>query len=271
MVKIYLIVLIMLFCSCNSRQKQEKDANKRLKHIEQLIAENAFNAAKIEIDSLHSLFPRLINKRKIAAAFADTILRRESARTLTYCESILPQKQHELDSILMYFRFEKNTNYQQYGNYIYKSQITENNSTRNYLKAYVDENADLYLISNYCGSKIEHMAIEVATADLYAHTDTLDTSNPAYHSFNDGGSHWENLTFKNEADKGVTTFIAQNSTSRLKVSLSGKKKYVYYLADADKKAITETYRLWIIKKDVAQLQKEIKKASNKIATINNRK
>ena len=269
-VPLFFLILIFL-SSCNKREAQEKDADKRLKHIEQLIAENAFNAAKIEIDSIHSLYPRLVSKRKIAAAFEDTITRRESSRTLAYCDSILPLKQHEADSIQKNFRLEKNVNYQDFGNFVYKTQLTESNSNRNYLKAYVDENADFYLISNYCGGKIDHTSIEVSANDIFAHTDTLSTSNSAFHSFNDGGSHWESLTFKNQEDKGVGTFIAQNSSSRLKVTLYGKKTYVYYLSDSDKKAIAETYQLWIIKKDVAQLQKEIKKATVKIERINARK
>lgn len=269
-VSVLLLVLLVLG-SCNSREAQEKDADKRLKHIEQLIAENALNAAKIEIDSIHSLYPRLVSRRRIAAAYEDTIARRESSRTLAYCDSILPLKQHEADSIQKNFRFEKNEKYQQFGNFVYKTQQTESNSNRNYLKSYVDENADLYLISNYCGGKIEHTSVEVSAGDLFAHTDTLSTSSSAYHSFNDGGSHWETLTYKNAEDKGVSAFIAQNSSARLKVTLYGKKSYVYYLSDADKKAIVQTYQLWIVKKDVAQLQKEILKAKYKIERIKNQK
>lgn len=270
-IPLLIVFVLIVISSCNSREAQEKDADKRLKHIEQLIAENAFNAAKIEIDSVHSLYPRLVNMRRIAAAFQDTIARRESSRTLAYCDSILPLKQHEADSIQKNFRFEKDEKYQQFGTFVYKTQMTESNSTRNYLKTIVDENANMYLISNYCGGKIEHRSVEVSANDVYAHTDTLSTSNSAYHSFENDGSHWESLTFKNEADKGVVAFIAQNSTMRLKITLFGKKTAVYYLSDADKKAITETYHLWIVKKDLAQLQKEIQKASMKIERINNRK
>lgn len=270
-ITIIVVLVLVVLSSCNSRASQEKDADKRLKHIEQLIAENALNAAKIEIDSIHSLYPRLVNKRRIAAALEDTITRRESSRTLAYCDSVLPIKQHEFDSIVKNFRFEKNEKYQQFGNYIYKTQQTESNSTRNYLKAYVDENADFYLISNYCGGKINHTSIEVTVNDLYAHTDTLETSNSAFHSFNDGGSHWESLTFKNQTDKGVSGFIAQNSTMQIKVTLYGKKTIVYYLANSDKKAIAETYTLWVVKKDVTQLLKEIKKAGFKINRINKQK
>jgi len=256
----FFILIFTLFISCNSRKKLEKQADIRLKQIEQLISKNALNAAKIEIDSFHLLFPRLVSKRRVAAAFEDTILRRESSRTLAYCDSILPYKQHETDSIQMNFRFEKDKIYQETGNYIYKTQKTENNSTRIYLKGYVDGNADFYLISNYCGNELDHVTVEVLANDLFAHTDTIVTSDPSYHSFTDGGQRWEVVTFKNEAGKSVAAFISQYSTMPVKVILHGKKNYSYYLADSDKKAITESYHLWIVKTDVMKLQKEIKKA-----------
>jgi len=251
----FFMLIFTLFISCNSRKKLEKQADIRLKHIEQLISKNSLNAAKIEIDSFHLLFPRLVNKRRIAVAFEDTILRRESSRTLAYCDSILPYKQHEADSIQKNFRFEKDKVYQETGNYIYKTQKTESNSARIYLKGYVDGNGDFYLISNYCGIKLEHVTVEVLAKDLFAHTDTTVTSDPNYHSFTDGGQRWEVVTFKNEAGKAVAAFIAQYSNMQIKVILHGKKNYSYYLADSDKKAITESYHLWIVKTDVIKLQK----------------
>jgi len=265
---VFFFILIFTFLiSCNSRQKLEKQADIRLKQIEQLISKNSLNSAKIQIDSFHLLFPRLVNKRRIAAAFEDTIVRRESSRTLAYCDSILPFKQHEADSIQRNFRFEKDKIYQEIGNYIYKTQNTEANSNRIYLKAYVDENAEFFLISNYCGTKLEHTTIEVSANNLFARSDTIVTSDPSYHSFTDGGQRWEVVTFKNETGKVVAAFIAQYTSIPIKVILHGKKNYVYFLAESDKKAITETYHLWVVKKDVVKLQNEIKKATAKIERI----
>ena len=262
----FMLAITFLF-SCNSRQNLEKQADVRLKHIEQLINHNSLNEAKIEIDSFHMLFPRLVNKRRIAAAYSDTIVGRESSRSLAYCDSILPLEQHAADSIQKNFRYEKDKIYQETGNFIYKTQNTENNATRIYLKAYVDDNADYYLISNYCGPKLEHTSVEVSTNNLFAHTDTINTSDPDYHSFTDDGLRWEVVTFKNESGKTVSAFIAQNVSQKIKVILHGKKDYVYFLADSDKKAIYETYNLWIVKKDILRLQFEIKKATAKIERI----
>jgi hypothetical protein len=264
---IFFILIFTFFISCDSRQKQERLANIRLKQIEQLINKDLLNTAKIEIDSFHLLFPRLVNKRRIAAALEDTIDRRESSRTLAYCDSILPIKQHEADSIQKNFRFEKDKIYQESGNFIYKTQKTESNTNRVYLKTYVDENVDLYLISNYCGLKLEHTTVEVSANDLSAHTDTVDTSDPNYHSFTDQGFRWEIVTFKNDAAKRVVAFISQYLPMRIKVILHGEKSYIYLLEESDKKAIYETYHLWIVKKDVAKLQREIKIATGKIERI----
>ena len=257
--------------SCNDLEKKEKLADAKLKMIESLIQQNALNSAKIEIDSIHLLFPKLISKRKIAAALEDTILRIESARTLAYCDSMLPKKQLELSVVLKNFRFEKNTKYEEVGNYIYKNQITENIPKKTFLKTYVDEKADLFLISSYCGSRIDHSCVEVSNGDILSRTDTLLANNAANYSFTDGESHWETLTYKNDAANPIASFITQEFDKQIKVNLCGKKKYTYILSNADKKAISETYRLWVIKKDVLQLEKEIKKAQSRIYRINNRK
>ena len=176
-----------------------------------------------------------------------------------------------MDSVQKNFRFEKDAKYQEIGNYVYKTEQTESNANRTYLKSYVDENADFYLISNYCGAKIEQQSVEVSSGDLFAHTDTISLSDPNNHRFDDGGSHFESIMFKNESGKNVFEFIAQNNSKVLKVTLHGTKKLTYFLPDADRKAIVETYHLWKIKKDVVQLKKEIKKAKIRINRINNNK
>jgi len=262
--------LTILLSSCNTRKVEEQNADLMLNKIEQLINENAFNAAKIKIDSIHLLYPMLVDKRKIAAAFSDTITRRESARTLSYCDSILPLKVLEADSIKRNFKFEKDTIYQEFGNYIYKTQRIEDNTNRNYLKAYVNENAEFFLVSNYCGTKIEHTSVEVSVNDMFASTDTIEITNAAYHSFTDAGTRWETITFKNEEGNRIAAFIAQYQAMPIKVMLHGNKTINYYLPATDKKAILETYNLWVVKKDVVQLQKEIKKAKFKIQKIKSR-
>lgn len=254
------LFLSCIFVSCDSRKKQEQDAERRLKHIEQLLSSNSLNAAKIELDSIHALYPKLIAQRRIAAALQDTIARRENARNMAYCKQLLPIRLHEVDSIQKAFHFEKNEKYQDVGNYVFKSLVTEANTNRCYLKAFVDEQANLFLVSNYTGPKMMHSSVEVASQGVFAHTDTLDVSGADFHAFDDEGSHWETLTFKNENDRGVLSFVAQHFDSPLKVTLYGKRTYSYELTRQDKVALTATYRLWLTMKDAKQLSKEIAKS-----------
>jgi hypothetical protein len=266
-----LLSLVVGVASCHSKTDTSLQANQKLDHIEDLIAHNSFNAAKIEIDSIHISYPKLIGVRRKAAALADTITRRESMRTLIFCDSVLESKTKEFELLLKDFRLEKDQRYQQFGNYIHKSQITESNISRNYLKAYLDENNDFYLVSNYSGSKIDHTAIKVSVGELYATSDTLTTSNPEFHSYVDDGIRYETLTFKNEAARSIALFINQYSISNLRVELIGNKSSRnYMLAISDKKAIATSCALWIVKSDINQLKNEIKKTKLKILQINKR-
>ena len=266
------LLFIFVFFSCNSKEKEAEKADEHLDYVEELIDQSSYNAAKIQIDSIHTLYPRLIDKRRKAASLSDTIARRESARTLVFCDTALIRKNKELEHLLVNFRLEKDKKYQTVGNYVYKSQVTEANTSRNYLKAYVDENADFYLVSSYTGRKIEHTAIKVNVGELFAITDTLSTSSSAYHSFTDDGTRWETLTLKNEAARSIAMFISQYPNANITVTLIGSKSTSHYpLVTSDKNALAAAYSLWIVKSDIAQLQLEIKKAKARIIRINRNK
>lgn len=261
------VVITVLFVSCNGGSSPEKQADEKLSEIEQLIADNDWATAKLKIDSIHTLFPRLVDKRRIAVALADTISRRESARMLAYCDSILPVKKAEADSLMKFFRFEKDEKYQEVGNYVYKSQITEQNTGRNYLKCYVDEKANFYLVSNVGGSRINHRNVMVSAGDGYATTENDSVAKGVFHSFTTDGQYFENLTFTN-ADGGIGGFVAANRNEKIKVTLLGSKKIEYQLPESDKKAIEASYHLWIVKKDIMRLEREILKAQVIIGNIN---
>jgi hypothetical protein len=52
------------------------------------------------------------------------------------------------------------------------------------------------------------------------------------------------------------------------VTLLGSKKIEYQLPESDKKAIEASYHLWIVKKDIMRLEREILKAQVIIGNIN---
>ncbi len=262
-----LFLLILLFSGCNSKASEQKKADEQLSKIENLIETNDYSAANLLIDSIHIRFPRLVDKRRMAVALKDTMIRRESGKFLIYADSILPSKIQLLDSIQKNFRFEKDNEYQEFGNYVYKTQLTEQNTNRNYLKCYVDENADLYLVSNVYGTKAQHSGIRIDMDDMHVQTDSTRENEGNFHQFTNDGMYWESLAFKNEADNGIISFIANNMNKRLKVTLIGKQKIVYFIPELDKKAIAESHNLWIIKKEVKHLEQEKENAQIRIGRI----
>ncbi|MBN2765737.1 MAG: hypothetical protein JXR27_05135 [Paludibacteraceae bacterium] len=262
-----LMILFFSLFACGSATSSEKQADERLKEIENLIAIGNWNTADVKIDSIHALFPRMVDKRKLAVAFSDTISRRRCARTLVYCDSLLQIRKVQADSLKAMFRFEKDEKYQEVGNYVYKTQITEQNAGRNYLKSYVDEKGVFYLVSNVSGTKLKHKDITVSAAGKFATTVNDSLAKGVFHSFNTDGQYFESLTFS-KADAGIGGFVAANRNEKIKVTLEGDRKLEYQLLDADKRAIEATYHFWIVLNDIFQLEKEILKAQVRIGNIN---
>jgi len=272
-INIFILFILIVFSSCNSgRKRDEKDIELRFTRIENLIHENLLNAAKIELDSIHILHPRAIDARRMARALQDTIVLRENRRTLAHCESLLPIKQHEVDSMIRRnFRFERDETYQTVGNFVHRSLRIEQNLNRNYLRAFVDENANFSLVSQFTGNhRINHTSVRVSVGDIFATTDTIPLSSPFNHSFNEGGTHWEMVTFRNEAAREVPVFIAQYADQRIRVALTGDRNAIFFLTDIDKRALADTYNLWVAMKDVVMLEREIEKANAMIELINQR-
>ncbi len=264
------ILFIALFVSSCGPSKEEKAADARLAAIQSLIDNQQYELASQQIDSVHLLYPKLIDKRKLAAALSDTLLRRQSVGNLAYCEKMLPLKIHEQDSLLKKFRYEKNDKYQTYGNFIYKTQVTEQNYDRTYLKCYVDENLDLYLISQCAGSALNHRIVKVSTGDVSVSSDSVNVDTGEFYSFTNDGMYFESMTFVNQKAKDLVTFIADNSDAKIKVELKGKRKLSYMLSDNDKKAIAETFKLWTVMHEVKQMTIEVNKSNKRLLNINNR-
>lgn len=266
----FILLLILTFAtvSCNSRKQEEKQADNRIKNIRSLITANKLNEAKSEIDSIHSLFPRLVDKRKMAVALKDSIILRESYRTINFCKPILPQLKADYKKLLKNFVLKKNEKYEEIGKYVYKSQAGEQNTGRNYLKYEVDENGDTYLTSMYSGAKLNQFAIKVAVEEMTAATDTATKNSGVFHTFNDGEQNYEQLTFKNEADGGIAEFIHINKNLTLKVTLLGTKKFSYVLQQTDKQAISETYKFAEARKLLQKTENDLRIAQQRIGKIN---
>ena len=131
----------------------EKKAQQHLQKAEVALAQENFSEAKLQIDSIKVLYPKAFEARKQGIKLMQQVDLKEQQKSLVYLDSMMLVKQHQLDSIKGKFVLEKDTAYQEIGNWFYPTQVVEKNLGRSFLRAQVN---DFYLLcwrkhSSYSG------------------------------------------------------------------------------------------------------------------------
>lgn len=263
------ITFAMIMSSCNGDAKK---AQERLDKAQSYYEQGDFFSARNEIDSVRALYPKEVDALKKALELMRKVDFKESERNLAYCDSLLPIRMHEVEDLKKGFVFEKDSDYQEIGNYIWKQQTIERNVQRCYIRCGVDERGEMYLASVYFGGKpINHTGIRLsAGGDLFAETASIPYDGGINYRFKDMGNTTEVVTYKGDAGKDAVQFIYDNSDKRIKVEYTGGKPYVIYIAEGDKKALTETYNLASVLSDIDRLKTEKQKAEKKQAYLKNK-
>ena len=263
------ITFAMIMSSCNGDAKK---AQERLDKAQSYYEQGDFFSARNEIDSIRALYPKEVDALKNALELMRKVDFKESERNLAYCDSLLPIRMQEVEDLKKGFVFEKDSDYQEIGNYIWKQQTIERNVQRCYIRCGVDERGEMYLESVYFGGKpINHTGIRLsAGGDLFAETASIPYDGGINYRFKDMGNTTEVVTYKGDAGKDAVQFIYDNSDKRIKVEYTGGKPYVIYIAEGDKKALTATYNLASVLSDIDHLKTEKQKAEKKQAYLKNK-
>lgn len=260
--KILIPALLLVLSSCN---QDEKNAGELLQRAEASFSASNFSEAKMQIDSIRTLYPKAFEARKAAIKLMQQIDLEEQNRSLAYLDSVMAVKQVSLDSIKGNFVLEKDTAYQEVGNYFYPTQVVEKNIGRTFLRACVSEKGEMSLTSIYCaGGNIHHNAVKVSSGDAFAQTpasvDSYETT--------DLGRAIEKADYKLGADGGVIGFIVANRDAKsLKLEFIGDKTYRTVMYSNDIKAIAQVSDLARILLSMEEIRKEQKEANLKIKFV----
>lgn len=264
MKKIGLLVFsLLLLTACDDGG--EKKAQLRLQNAQEALAGGDFNEAKLQIDSIKLLYPKAFEARKQGIALMQQVELKEQQQTLTYLDSMLQQKEKEFEAIKGNYVLEKDTAYQDIGNYFYPSQTVEKNINRTYLRAQVNERGQMALTSIYCGGgNIHHTAVKVSVKDgSFAQTpvskDIYETS--------DLGVKTEKADYKLGDDGNVIGFITINKDNNIKVEYLGDRNYTTTMSPSDRLAVAEVYNLAQILASIEGIKKEMKEANLKIEFV----
>ena len=242
----------------------EKQAQIRLQKAEAALQQENFSEAKLQIDSIKILYPKAFEARKQGIKLMQQVDLKEQRKTLVYLDSMMSVKQSQLDSIKGRFVLEKDTAYQEIGNYFFPTQVVEKSLGRSFLRGQVNELGEMSLTSIYCaGGALHHTAVKVSVGDTFAET---PASKDSYET-TDLGRVIEKADYKIGEDGGVTNFIVANQDKNIQLQFIGDKTYRTAMQKNDRIAIVELTGLARILSAMEEIRKQQKEANLKIQFV----
>ena len=264
MKKIGLSALLALSVLAGCSDGGEKEAQIRLKKAEAALQQDHFSEAKLQIDSIKILYPKAFEARKQGIKLMQQVDLKEQRKTLVYLDSLMLVKQAQLDSIKGNFVLEKDTAYQEVGNWFYPTQVVEKNVGRSFLRGQVNELGEMSLTSIYCaGGTLNHTSVKVSVGDTFAETPMTKDS----YSTTDLGRTIEKADYKLGEDGGVVGFIVANQDKNIQLTFIGDKTYRTAMQKNDRKAIVELTELARILSGMEEIRKQQKEANLKIQFV----
>ena len=258
-------LLACLCCTLLSCENVEKKAGEKLQTARAAFERGDFSEAKMQIDSIKILYPKAFEARREGIGLMQQVELKEQEKTLVYLDSLLQQKQGELDALKGKFTLEKDAEYQQIGNYLHPSQVIEKNLHRSYLRFQVNETGQMSMTSIYCGpSNIHHISVKVVAPDgSFAET---PASKDSYET-TDLGEKIEKADFKMGEDGNVMGFLYLNKDKNIKVNYQGERSYSTTMSPADRQALAGIYELAQILSSITQIKKEMEEANLKVEFV----
>ena len=264
MKKIGLSAILALSLLAGCGDGGEKEAQVRLQKAEAALQQDNFSEAKLQIDSIKMLHPKAFEARKQGIKLMQQVDLKEQQKTLVYLDSMMQVKQLQLDSIKGRFVFEKDTAYQDIGNWFYPTQVVEKNVGRSFLRAHVNELGEMSLTSIYCaGGTLNHTSVKVSVGDTFAETPMAKDS----YTTTDLGRTIEKADYKLGEDGGVAGFIVANADKNIQLTFIGDKNYRTAMQKTDRQAFVELAELARILSGMEEIRKQQKEANLKIQFV----
>ncbi|MGP1476778.1 MAG: hypothetical protein ACTTJK_04870 [Phocaeicola sp.] len=257
-----ILMLTLGLTACDNGDNQK--AEEHLKKAEKALKTQHYSEAKLQIDTIRTLYPKAFDIRKKGVKLMQQIDLQEQQRNLIYLDSMMTVKQAEFDAIKGHFVLEKDTAYQEKGNYFYPTQTVEKNIGRTFLRGQVSEQGEMSLTSIYCaGGNINHTSVRVSVGDSYAET---PSSKDSYQT-TDLGRPIEKADYKLGDDGGVTAFVVQHENENIQLTFNGDRTYRTVMQLNDRKALVELTNLARVLSGIEEIKKEQKEANLKIEFV----
>lgn len=93
-------------------QQCREKAGEKLQAAREAFERGDYSEAKIQIDSIKILYPKAFETRREGIGLMQQVELKEQEKTLVYLDSMLQEKQKEVDTIKKNYTFEKDAEYQ---------------------------------------------------------------------------------------------------------------------------------------------------------------
>ena len=211
---IWLSAIVLLTEACG--ENIEEKAARHLNNAKEAFSIGNYNVAKQEIDSIRILYPKAFDVRRQGIILMQQIEEAEQLQIIEYEDSIIDAVTATFEKIRNNYAFEKDERYQDIGLYTIKGQAPTRNIDRTYIRAQVDEQGKMTLISSYRGSSyIHHDWLKLIVGEVYVDTPVSNDR----HEFTDLGVYYERLSFINGNDGGAAAFISANKDENITYTL----------------------------------------------------
>jgi tetratricopeptide (TPR) repeat protein len=257
------IILALLVCACNS---ETKNAQTMLRQAQYLYENSKYEQAKAVADSIKILYPKNGAVLKKNLQLLRQIEIKETEKTVILCDSLLPLRETEFESMKSGFIYEKNEEYDEAGKYFEKSQKIENKLQRSYLRCNTNENGEFFLASVYYGNApINHSSLKASLADgTAAETETVPFDGGLNYRFKDLGMTTEVVTYQKDKGLGVAMLIYNNSKQNIKLEYLGGKRFTTTVSQADKNSVVKTVELASLIAEINKIKNEREKATKRL-------
>lgn len=260
-----LFVALAAICAVSCGPDENKLASRYLDAAMVSLDNGDIASAKLLIDSVKILYPKALDARREGLALMRKAELAEASRTIAYQDSVLAILNARLDDVKNKYAFEKDDEYQDVGLYSMSSQASDKNVGRNYIKAQVDENGSMTLVSSYKGnSYIHHRSVRLSVGDNYVESPKSDN----FHEFQDLDVCYEKCNLTDGTGGGLASFVALNCDAVVKVTLIGERTISYNMSKTDKYAIKDVYSLALLLKEIAEARSIRDESLRKQAFIN---
>ena len=242
-------LIALLLSACGPTEEQQ--AQKLVNDSRNLVINGQWREARFLLDSIHNTYPRLVAYRRQAKSLEDSIVYLESKKNIAYADSLLSPLLPKADLLLKQFKYDKNDKYENQGNYVHRLLVTSSNTSRNFLQSCVRDDRETVVKSYYFGTR----KIQQKEVILSANGEELHFSGSS-HSFEAEGWH-SIMTFSGEQALSLLNFVNSHINHRIRIEGRGQnanENWVYNLSNQEKSALSATYELGWLMKDIKRLE-----------------